>query len=591
MWTYSQYTDENNGIHSLQRDGISTLQFDLVGETIPTTAHVDCIGGIYKARGKTYNNVVVGINLEIHLLTRKVEEDENKGLVLVESSTLLPCKADSYRCNAAGETFIWGEERPTSACRLYHIRRTSGIDVTDSEGRRAFMAQDGTTLRILRQEASSMCGEVVYSTNWPKLYLSHSTEKAEFNRPIHPGEVSIRANAAVSNDFSYHKSASLITSAFKALLKQDCNARGHSDDHNYGVRAAAQKATADGESAALGAGEFVTASGDAWYKYQCRAITAQAIPTDLCYDALPVQLTKQDLRAFAKQKNKTSEEVGQLFIQAGTHVLTSVATPMPCTEIFAPAYRNSRGDWITHGKILRTVAPPAATPFVVKEQALMYIPSYDSYADGLYPGEMLDKAESWRQQGEITRAVNVKIAAQIHRDDLQQQSFSASQLFHELPQQDGYWTVLNGLWGIANMLGAFGAKLMAVGFIWFGISSLIGAGQRLWIAFQNEGCGTHICYALCPAGFFYRMLGLATAKNENAAFIQGLTEEGLRKIITEAVDKAVYEALTQANAALTKQPAHYPDLRLELAAGTEEAKEASAPDASISIDTTRNPYM
>ena len=431
-----------------------------------------------------------------------------------------------------------------------------------------------------------MCDEVVHATNWPNLFLSKNTRKADFLRPLHPEEVSVRTNAAITTDFAYEQSYLDIENAFAALLRQDCQARDHASAHDYGIRAAAQKATTDGETASLSpvSGTFVTASGDAWYRYQCRPIIAVGVQTATCYNALPIQLTPADLQRYAGAKNISVASITNLFLEPHTHVLSNVAITTPCTSLFTPLYRNTRGDWIKWGGAgadLEIISPPTETAFVVDKDRknLINHRSFDSYADGLYSGAALDDAEQWRQQGLVRDAYSYKMAAQTTANVMQHGAYKASDSYGELPDGQDYYSIMKGIWNIARLLGDWGATLFAILVLWLALTSLVGAVHRVYLDYKESGFGLHLLGAIFPANFFRRLVGIAREDHQHGYACQFATREELEAFIRAAIAAGPHHALAI-------------NVELELAAGAAAARAAaaaSAPPAEAVVNPFNDP--
>jgi hypothetical protein len=119
--------------------------------------------------------------------------------------------------------------------------------------------------------------------------------------------------------------------------------------------AAEQRTQIDGQTASLGGCRFVTASGEAWFTYSCKALVVMAREVNKCMTALPITLsTKQYTEYLAIRRGpdnlitdarliETLRRNALLFVEPQTRVLTTIGTEIPCGGPFQPIYRNLNG--------------------------------------------------------------------------------------------------------------------------------------------------------------------------------------------------------------------------------------------------------
>jgi hypothetical protein len=108
----------------------------------------------------------------------------------------------------------------------------------------------------------------------------------------------------------------------------------------------------------------VTASGEAWFTYNCKALIVKARELKKCMTALPIILdTKQYTEYLAIRTGPTNlindaelietlRQNASLFVEPQTRVITTVGTEIPCGGPFQPIYRNINGRWITTNPVL-----------------------------------------------------------------------------------------------------------------------------------------------------------------------------------------------------------------------------------------------
>ena len=122
--------------------------------------------------------------------------------------------------------------------------------------------------------------------------------------------------------------------------------------------AAEQRVSLDGEIASLGNGVFVTAAGDAWYRYSCKKILVYAKQLPACYAALPVIVTKTDRNYYFSAKGTVDDNNTQFFITPHSHLLTTTGIELDCVPEVAPVYRGSTGKWLRASPTLTEAVLP-----------------------------------------------------------------------------------------------------------------------------------------------------------------------------------------------------------------------------------------
>jgi hypothetical protein len=118
--------------------------------------------------------------------------------------------------------------------------------------------------------------------------------------------------------------------------------------------AAKQRVQIDCQTAVLGGGKFVTASGEALYVYMCEAMVARAREVGRCMTALLITLGAKEYRtylaAWTWSTNPINDDLietlrlnASLFVEAKTRMFTTVGTEIPCGGPFQPRYKNLNG--------------------------------------------------------------------------------------------------------------------------------------------------------------------------------------------------------------------------------------------------------
>lgn len=105
--------------------------------------------------------------------------------------------------------------------------------------------------------------------------------------------------------------------------------------------------------------------GEVLHTYRCMEVTAKAMESEFCYDALPVEPKvlvdgKQEvLRMPASEVSKDNSTEPRWFLEPLTHRLTTIGIRRPCFEEFVGKFKNSRGEWIRVTPALEHALAPA----------------------------------------------------------------------------------------------------------------------------------------------------------------------------------------------------------------------------------------
>jgi hypothetical protein len=123
----------------------------------------------------------------------------------------------------------------------------------------------------------------------------------------------------------------------------------------------------------------VTASGEAWFTYNCKALVVKAREVKKCMTALPIILdTKQYTEYLAIRTGPTNQindaklietlrQNASLFVEPQTRVITTVGTEIPCGAQFQPIYRKLNGRWIVTSPFIQIAMTPVDVVELTKE--------------------------------------------------------------------------------------------------------------------------------------------------------------------------------------------------------------------------------
>jgi hypothetical protein len=190
----------------------------------------------------------------------------------------------------------------------------------------------------------------VTGTNYPNLFLAKPQDNPSLGRQLHPQDATIFRYINNQDDFLYHSSRGGKLEERAIIRAEFCHRSQQQRLTAYASLAAEQRTQIDGQTASLGGGRFVTASGEAWFTYSCRALVVMAREVNKCMTALPITLsTKQYTEYLAIRRGpknlitdarliETLRRNASLFVEPQTRVLTTIGTEIPCGGPFQPIY-------------------------------------------------------------------------------------------------------------------------------------------------------------------------------------------------------------------------------------------------------------
>ena len=523
MWKSEKYEDPSGTKHELLINGSTLVQYYFAGKCGHNDDRTDlaCVGEKYNYKNKDYPGMVVSVQLDIVMRHEElVVQDRDRTVMVHRTQTILPCRAGTGGCTIpAVGTIAWDAHALDSYCPFYKLRIVQGIDVTDKQGDILFLSQDGSMVRLEKGKPLSQCREVLFETQYPQLFLTENLEHREFNRPLHPSELSTITYANQQDSFLFGELTALIKREYSAVRHKLCLQRNRQDKGAYARAAAEQKVLRDGETVYLGEGVFALASGEVWYRYQCRPLQVVAINKDRCYDALPVRLSKQDEERYYLEHqtrpspspsswttpaNHTLNQVEtEFFLEPHSHLLITVASPMPCTPEFAPVYKNAYGHHIVVSPSLRRVPEPRAIYQFDQDQEQPLVgqaSDYDFHQGGIYTPESVAQMENYARAPRASRTLAGRLAAQIQDSHVfeSKRPLLSSDLFDDIPSFSTLLPFLP-LWNFLLKWGSLCSALFGIVaiiriFTWLG-----GLVCRLITDFPAVGCSFKLCLVCCPS--------------------------------------------------------------------------------------------
>ena len=544
MWDKKVYIDPNGGRHELLENGTALATFYAAGGCNPNENRDDviCKGEEYTWLNKAYTNMVVFVQLDIILQGEEIVADNTAHTIMVHSSELLlPCRLPEGGCIHPTEgTFLWDPNDVNLQCPLYQLRITKGVDIVDKQGDITYISQDGSMVRLDKRDPQSTCQEVVFQTQYPRLFISEQLHHAEFQRPLHPSELSTITYANQQDSFLYGELTALIKKEYSAVRHQVCLQKIRHQKGAYAQAAAEQKVLRDGETVFLGEGWFALASGEVWYRYLCRPLQVTAINKEICYDSLPVQLSRQDLNRYLIERRpvntdrpsnrfriadwlsasnlppeQDSEELDheaspEFFLEPHSHLLVTIATPLPCSPEFAPVYKNAYGQAIMASPSLRQVPqpPPIYDPANGTDPFFRHgVQDFDFNSGGIYTAESVKKMENYVMAPRATRGLTARLTYQAHGGILHQAqgTLLSSDLFDDVPNFSALMPFLP-VWKFLLEWGSFCSAIFGVIAIFRILTWIGGVLLRLVMDFPLVGCSLRLCLVCCPTARDYCFL-------------------------------------------------------------------------------------
>jgi hypothetical protein len=232
---------------------------------------------------------------------------------------------------------------------------------------------------LLKEEPIAACGRLVTGTNYPTLFLAKPQDNPSLGRRLHPQDATIFTYINNQDNFLYHSSKGGKLEERAIIRAEFCHRSQQQRLTAYASLAAEQRTQINGQTAALGGGRFVTASGEAWFSYNCKALIVRARELKKCMTALPIILdTKQYTEYLAIRTGPTNlindaelietlRQNASLFVEPQTRVITIVGTEIPCGGPFHPIYRNLNGRWIATSPVLQLATTPVDVVELTKE--------------------------------------------------------------------------------------------------------------------------------------------------------------------------------------------------------------------------------
>jgi hypothetical protein len=317
---------------------------------------VKCKGEKFEYEGKHYEDLVISHQLAITLVEDTALINSDGTLVTNQEEIILACQASENSCATDQATFLWDTPTEQDKCLYFESRRTKGTVVTTEAGDSTNMSTDGSMVwLLLKEEPIAACGRLVTGTNYPSLFLAKPQDNPSIGCRLNSQDATVYTYINNQDNYLYHSSKGGKLEERAKIRAEFCHRSQQQRLTAYASLAAEQRTQIDGQTAALGGGRFVTASGEASLTYNCKALIVKAREVKKCMTALPIILdTKQYTKYLAIRTGPTNlindaklietlRQNASLFVEPQTRVITTVGTEIPCGGPFQPIYRNLNG--------------------------------------------------------------------------------------------------------------------------------------------------------------------------------------------------------------------------------------------------------
>jgi hypothetical protein len=525
-WTFEGYKESRHGPEirpnnwtgeqDVKMNSTLYARVDVAGYTYNSWNDVHCEGAKQHLPDYHVDSSVQMVrvdNWKVSIYTKEATIDAGGKILVTRDQLELPCDLDKQECVTQEHgTFLWKEPKgEAELCPYFEAREVQGVEVpNDNEdgqmgGSTVFVSTDEYMLRLkVVGRPVSRCGAIVYQTNYPNFVLTKDMDHPLFKRKLHVSEFSILSYVNMQDEFVYHELMDSVEEVAERFRQERCQSKAVEKNTALARRAAEQRAVVDGQTAHLGAGQFITASGEVWYSYHCRKVLVQAVvpPGGSCYTALPVQLSESDLAIREAAVGKTT---GHLFLEPRTRRITSVAGPLNCNHPQAPIYQNYLGQFVTYKGNHFFMAPAPRVLETVTAQDIMAgggrrkeLKFHDggtySYADSV-------SMEEFNHAPRKSQAFERAVSGDKEERNFYQPSPPASSIFDDLPDTEdfGLLSILNRLWGYVILYGELCSIVVATGLLIKCFTWILGVILRLYTTPSTPSICLHVLSAFFPA--------------------------------------------------------------------------------------------
>ena len=259
----------------------------------------------------------------------------------------------------------------------------------------------------------------------------------------------------------------------------------------------------------IGGANYLTAAGEVAYFYKCQPRLVAAIRANTCYDALPVEIAKENntLTSYF-QINGQESTVPRFYIEPLTHRQTSVPKKVPCLSKFFARYKDIFGQWFAVTPNLEITDPPGKLDLETLRKKVSYssIDDVDLSRGGVYAPDAVDDLITWLEGNRRQEVVLHQITGQV--GNLNPGQYITPRLMfpsHTLPGGSWHTFILGKLWGAIRGLGEIFSSIFGLLIVGRLVWHLIKVLMNCSYIHSVHGCSAQLAWSFCTEVFFTRL--------------------------------------------------------------------------------------
>ena len=482
------FVDDLGQTHTIRKNGVTILNYDLVGKTYTYNGEIECEGEDFVLDGQGVDEAVIHIQQHLTIVEEEITADE--GILRAENKErTITCDEKDKECVEDDATYLW-EVDMSNRCPFYETRIFQATWATGDQGEDVVMSSDGSLVRVIAEDEVVECGERLFSTNYDNLYIQEVEQSHRTWQKMDPKDVEMQTYIANRDDSAYHIVTHRLKQEFRNVLKHTCKQFKNSDKFQF----LAQQQGTGVNSWFMENGTFATVGGETVFTYKCKEVIVSPRRTEKCYQAMPVQIiAPKEARAGKKE----------WFLEPNTRRLTTEGISVRCSAVMAPNMKAMDGRWISYGRVIQYVEPPSYHAMKFNWTALdTQYEKIDWVGGGVY--KKSDVNEYMLDFKRIQEAIQVTMTGQIlnGRNRLPQTTgIGLSQMF---PTEELYadWTekLFGPVFAFFGTTGKIFANMIGVVIIYQGAKMLLQTIHKGTLAYQMYGASKALITFCCIKG-------------------------------------------------------------------------------------------
>jgi hypothetical protein len=306
-----EYSSAVSNRHPLEVNATTIVLVETKGRTwVTAEGKVKCKGEKFDYEGKHYEDLVISHQLAITLVEDTALINPDGTLVTNQEEIILACQASENSCTTDQATYLWDTPTEQEKCLYFESRHTKGTVVTTEAKDSTYMSMDGSMVWLLmKEEPIAPCGRLVTGTNYPTLFLAKPQDNPSIGHRLNPQDATAFTYINAQDEYLYHSSKGSKLEKRAIIRAEFCHRSQQQRLTAYASLAAEQRTQIDGQTASLGGGKFVTASGEAWFVYNCKALLVKAREVGRCMTALPIILGAKQYKAYLALRTGLNNQI------------------------------------------------------------------------------------------------------------------------------------------------------------------------------------------------------------------------------------------------------------------------------------------